>query len=179
MMEKLRRRVGDYFLNRKRKSLRRNSVPHALEAAKSALILCDLDDRNEFEAGESLLKHLLEIGLEVDLVAFTAKKELAENLIGDEHRHYFTKKDVNYFYQPSAPSLLRMLRKGHGILFDLNLGDSFPLTFVRAASNAEFKVGLKRKDKIQDLDFMIELTEGDGVHQLIKHITEYLNIFKK
>ena len=59
MMEKLRRRVGDYFLNRKRKSLRRNSVPHALEAAKSALILCDLDDRNEFEAGESLLKHLL------------------------------------------------------------------------------------------------------------------------
>jgi hypothetical protein len=179
MMEGLRKQVGNYFLERKRKSLKRNSEPSDLESAKSAMILCNMDDRNEMEGGEALLKFLLNKGMQVDLVAYTSKKELPENLIGDEHRHYFTRKDQSFFYQPNPPALLRLIRKGHDILFDLNMGDSFPLTFVLASSNAKFKVGRKRKDKIRDLDFMIELKEGDGVHQLIKHITEYLNIFRK
>ncbi len=179
MIKSLRERVGWYLLNRRRSATKREVKPQSIEKVKSALILASLDERDEAEAAEVLLKDLLKSGVDADLLCYTFKNKLEDHIFGDEHRIYLTRKDLNWFFIPTYPAIPRLVKKGHDILIDLNLKMSFPLTFALAASNAQFKVGQKVKDKEIFLDFMIELKEGDGVHQLVAHLDNYLKLFDK
>ncbi len=181
MITTIRRKAGAYILNRNLKQNKRGVRPISLKEVQSVLIISDMDRADHFKACLDYEKFLRrEEGVrQVDILAYTDKKQIPDDLIANQNHFFLCRKDLNWFYSPISKDIVKLLKSKHQLLIDASFEEKFPLNFALAVSNASFKVGKKEEYHEKYLDFMVDLKNDSDIHALFSQLNHFLNMFSR
>ena len=112
-------------------------------------------------------------------VWYNRKNKNPENRFRLLRRRFFCFKDINAHLRPISPSVQNFIETPFDILIDTSVLEDKSIRFVTTLSNAKFKVGYTQLPYAKNLDFTINLPEGETVRELIKNIDRYLHIINK
>ena len=92
---------------------------------------------------------------------------------------YFVKKDLNWKLKTLIPEVENFIQTPFDILIDTTVKEDEVLRFIVRKSQSTFKVGASGLKDSSDLDFTINLKEGEGLRQLMKGLDNYLHLINK
>lgn len=87
----------------------------------------------------------------------------------------FTNRDLDVFYRPKRRIIEIFNSLKTEYLIDLNLTDSFPLTYLAGISGANLRSGKESALRMPYYDFLIQEKKAD-LQEFIRHLVKYLKI---
>lgn len=174
MLKSVRKILHRQRLHSKLKSV---SVAHhaiAMDEAKRIGILFDAtsgDDRQEIENFADLLrshdKKVLVLGF------------IDSNYTHDIHNYLvFTKKNLNWYLEPSGDQVNRFLDEPLDILINAYSRECLPLEYISALSHAKCRVGIYHEEKTYSYDLMINMNREADLGFFLNQITHFLNLIR-
>ncbi len=146
-----------------------------LSAAEKIGILYEASEQRQFDIVRRLMQVLQTKIPYVRSLGFVDSKELADFHIQPLEYSFFCRRDLNWYGLPSELAVSEFVNAGFDILLCLNIEEKIPLTYVMAASDAGFKVGLYSEQNAKILDVMLRLNEENlDMEELSKQIIYYL-----
>lgn len=172
----LRTMIGTYFLKTVIRSHYRKPKVSGFREAGNIGILFEASSEEDMELLRKYARYLKEERKKYHLLGFVDKNKVPDNLKDSVDMTFFCKKDLNWHLKPAGGNATRFLSMDFDILIDLSSGDSIPLRYICAMSDARFKVG-RMSDKGRDIyDMMISLGEDVVLREQFKQIDHYLNM---
>ncbi|NMB72848.1 MAG: hypothetical protein GYA22_11945 [Bacteroidales bacterium] len=175
--EKWRYGIGESILKKRLKNITRTPVTCNLNQAKNVGILFDATLLEQFDPVRTFIASLQDKGIQVQVIGYVNDKKIHESYLLRRSFHFFSKKELTWFYKPTPVYIDEFIRKPFDILLCLYLKDYFPLRYITALSNAHFKVGLFSPANTY-LDFMIDMGNNCFPDMLIDQIKTYVGDLK-
>jgi hypothetical protein len=175
ILKKIRRKAGNYILNRKLKKTKRLKKLIGFESAKTVGVLFKTLNLQEFESIKQFLLYLNNLGIQVYALGFIDHKKIPDFYMLTKGLNYFTRKELNMYFIPKAITVDEFLYKQFDILVDLSVDDNFPLGYISNLSKARLKIG-KMKNNRDCFDLMIDNSKNNTVSALIDHIKYYTEV---
>ena len=168
------------MLNRDWRRSKRKVKASNLSRSNKVGILFTPKDEATFKKVRNLQRKLKEEGIrEVHLLGYVDLKEIPAYLPPKGDIEYFTKKELNWFFRPTASTARSFINKEFEILLDLTMEDNLPLQFVLAFSKARMKAGQRSALRSRFLDLSLETKKDDSLDHLIGQLRHYLNMINK
>ena len=134
--------LGEFLLKRKKSKLTREVYFKNLESTKTALIIYDCTDKAQSQKVRDFIRYFKEERLQVDSIGYFSKLGKNVSKPADENNfYYYDRKDLNAYKFPKRQELIKLIKKQHDLMIDLNLKANFSLKVLSSLSNAKFKVG--------------------------------------
>ncbi len=176
LTDNLRRKVGQFDLNRVSKSKRQRKGASLSEASSIALLYADVDE-SHFNQIKSLVKSLhTEHGIQrVCAMGFVDKKakKTPEYQTQKLEYMYFTKSDLTWKMKPKA-GMMNFVNEQFDIIIDLSMKPVLPLQFLLKSSLAHMKVGSSLSESDDHLDLILELDKNASLGEYWRQAIFYL-----
>ncbi len=165
------------LIRRRLKKRPRKKEFHNLKTAKTAGILFDTTENENYFWANKLRKDLLNRGITVQLVAWLNKGKLPNYKIGSNVLFY-THRDATWAGKPRNKDLQKFTNETFDLLFVLSNSNHIAFRRMAILSQACCKLGATSAQN-NDLDFMIEHKDSEPIESLIENIWTYLNTIKR
>ncbi len=169
LIEKIRTRFHQYFLNKELVDIKHKRSSVHLPTAKTVGILFDGTSPEERESVLSYAKGLEKEGKKVRLLAFVDQKENGEELPFT----YFDRKKLDWALRPICQEVKAFEEFTFDLLLNLTQKAVAPLDYIAARSRARFRVG-PFTGRLHSYDLMLDCKEGRGLEHFIKQVVTYL-----
>ena len=144
---------------------------------KNIGIVCDASNRENFASIAGFNQKMQERNIEVKILGYYPGKNLPNDYTAIRYMTFFSRKDINFFYQPVASEINNFINYRFDILIDVNFKKLFPLRCIASLSNASFKVGLLEPDNVHTpLDLMMEIVNPVDVEDYLHQVLHYLEM---
>lgn len=140
---------------------------------KSVAIILNHDEFHDFEVFKNYLKELNLNAPKHKIIAFSADKN-SEHSTWDT---YFNPKDFGWRGKILNPDLETFINRNFDVLISYYKEDVLELNLIAAASKANFKVGISRRDE-RMYDLIIDVSP-DEISTFKNELKKYLNILNK
>lgn len=160
-------RIAKRILDSRLSSVKREKQVYNLDTAKTAGVLWMMDQKESFE---KIQDRLSKEGIKItDLCYFPLRKAIIPEGING-----FTRKQTNYWTEiPSAEMVNHFIHQKFDILIDLTVHKYFPLVYIAALSEANFKIGYTGNAQ-NYFDLNIDFQTQPDAEQLADQIIYYL-----
>jgi hypothetical protein len=169
----VKRKAGEFFLEKELKIFIRNRGFKGFESAQSIGVIFNASNNDDFDLVKKYVKYLRESQKRVKALGYFNLKEVPEMKYSKIEYDFFANKDLNWHLQPACEQAQKFINEEYDILIDLNLDDDFPLKYISSLSKAKFKIG-KYLDNNITYDLMIAVEENKGIKYFLKHLDHYL-----
>ncbi len=176
-LKKIGHKIGNIILARKIKHLSRKKQFHTLDNVKTVAILFDARSETKFKEAKNFISALSEKGTQVFALGFVEKQETIGNYLYKKDVDFFSINKVKWTGVPESPSAYRFISRKVNMLIDLTLTDYFPVKYIFALSQAEFKVSGLEQDT--NADFIIKLGKNNNAKYFWEQLNHYLTTIKK
>jgi hypothetical protein len=173
LIQNTRKQFGKYLLKKQLYFFSRNRYFSSFEKAETIGILFNATDKEEFDLTKKYIKYLRGLKKKVKSIGYYSTVHVPDTAYSKIEYDFFTVKDLNWYLRPTKVFVDNFIEEEFDILIDLNLKDDFPLFYISSLSKAKFKIG-RLTDNIDLYDLMIEVEEGTGIKQFLKHVDHYL-----
>lgn len=174
-LDQIKQKIGRTILNKNLKSHDRNKVFHTFKTARTAGILFDATDHQNYETARAFAKYLTENKIRIFGLGFADSKEVMSFYQYYTGFNFFTIKDSNWQGVPSNHNINDFIKEPLDILIDLHLSENFPLEYINSMSKASFKIG-PYNEKANHYDFMIDISTNPTAEFLCEQVKHYLSI---
>jgi len=174
---KIRSSQGEKRLAKKLKALVRQKQTHNFNTAKSAGIIFDAGNPDDFMKVREFSKYLSGFDIECSILGYANADIVPTDVLFRDNVTVFCNKDLDFFFRPANPDALGFMAKKFDMLFEFSLKDYFPLRYISSLSPSAFKVG-KYSENNLNLDFMIDIHSQPSLEFLIEQIKTYISILK-
>lgn len=154
----------------------RNKIPVSIDNATSVGILYMLKDESEYNIVSELTKKLQTQGKKVQVMGMYSLNRVPVYYIPKLSYDLIMKKDIDFFFRPSAEFVTRFIRESFDLLIDLSNPDEFTLHYIANLSRAKFKIGKRIDDKQMPYDLMIDSALEMPTDKYIDQVVYYLSI---
>jgi hypothetical protein len=175
LFKKIRIKVGNYFLNRRLRHLKRKRQLLGFEASSTVGVLFKTDNLLDFESVRKFLLYLHEKQNQVFAIGFIDNKKIPDYFLMKKGFNFFTRKELTFFFIPKSKVVDDFLEKQFDILIDLSTDNSFPLQYISSMSRSKFKIG-RSANGSKCFDLMIDTEKNNKVDFLVEHIKHYTAI---
>jgi hypothetical protein len=157
--------------------IKRYKTVHNFETAKSAGILFQCTEDNDFEVIRDFRKYLEKRQIETLIAGFVNAKQIPDFFLLRQGFNCFCLKDLNWIYIPDIPVAGEFLKKEFDLMFDLSLNFRFPIHYLASMSKAHYKIG--RLSTETNYDLMIDISKENKLAYFTGQIIHYLNIIHR
>lgn len=178
MIYNYKKKLGEFFLKREFRNLKRNKRNFSLDSALSIGILYEYKNDEDFKVIEDLIHKLQALKKEVKVLAFIDGNNMLEYIPQKLSVDFFQKQDLNWFLSPKSTYLKSFINTNFDILIDLNVNKSFPLKYVSAISKSSYKVGIYDEDMKEILDLLVKPKKDSDLKKMIEEILHFLKLLK-
>jgi len=183
-LQKIRTRIGYYFLNKGISSLSRNKKLVNINSAGSVGVLFELTDESVYYSIQKYFQKLQEKKIKVKALGFASNKHVTNHFLPVLAFDFFDGKQLNWFYIPKATCVQDFMDADFDICINIASENVFPLKYIAGLSNARLKVGAYGKDmpgqKYKELssiyDIMLLAEENHNQIVFLDQIHDYLTI---
>jgi hypothetical protein len=169
-LEKMRRRLFEYFLKKEIQNKRVTRSSLGLEKARNIGILFEATSLDEKQIITRYAAKLKKEGKQVTLLAFFNSKQESENFPFD----HFNKKGLDFFYRPKTEEVKRFMQSNFDLLISTNVRNLLPLHYITAASSARFRIG-PVTDRLESYDMMIDTKKPEDVAYFLQQMEYFIN----
>ena len=175
MLNNLRHKIAEYFLNSEIKNSERNREVHNIRSARRVGVIYDATNRETYETVKKFIHYLKEERKQVSTLGFIDTKDENQLITPKLEYDFFSRIDLNWLNRPNKLEVDNFIEERFDILIDLNTSNCFPLKYICALSKAKFKVG-KFGVENRLYDFMVNIEEGVSFKQFIVQLRHYLKM---
>ncbi len=172
-MAKLRERIGKEILMRKKRGSHREIRVHNFKTAKSAVLLFETSNSESFKVIKEFQKFLEGEKIKCSTFGYVPQKEIPQELLFQKNYAFITRKNLNWYLNPSGEVAELFYAANPDLLIDFTLDFPVELQFLVQLSNAHFKVGCFTEEP-NDYDLMISLTENREIGFLAEQFKKYI-----
>ncbi|MBC8004048.1 MAG: hypothetical protein H7X84_01130 [Verrucomicrobia bacterium] len=160
-------RIARQILDSKLSSVARDKRVYNLDTATSAGVLWTIDQKESFEKVDEQLR---KAGIKTTGLCYSPH---GKSLIPQEING-FSKKQINYWTEiPKSELVEDFIHQKFDLLIDLTMQKYFPLVYVTALSEANFKIGTAGSSQ-NYFDLNIDFQTSPDTAQLADQILYYL-----
>lgn len=178
VLDNIKRKLSDFSYSRLQSPIREVKAIN-IKNAQTVGIVYRGDDEDAKELVERYVKFLKDYNIKCKTIGYFDADELPRYVTPKLEYDYFVKKDLNWKLESTSSDVENFIQKEFDILIDTTVKEDEVLRFVIKASKAKFKVGGAGFKNVDDLDFTINLKEGEGLRQLMKGLDNYLHLINK
>lgn len=178
VLDNIKRKLSDFSFQREN-SPNREVRAINIKKAQTVGIVYRGDDDEAKELVERYVKFLRDYGVKCKTLGYYDADELPRYVTPKLEYDYFVKKDLNWKLETLIPEVENFIQTPFDILIDTTVLEDEVLRFVVRKSQSTFKVGGAGLKDASDLDFTINLQEGEGLRQLMKGLDNYLHLINK
>jgi len=175
-LEKLRRNIGLFFLNRKAHSITRQRKIHNFSTAQKAGIIFSCHSEEDFQAVKEFKKYLEEKNINTSVLGFINDKKIPDHFLLRTGFNFFCLNNLDWYFRPSNQYIHDFILKNFNILFDLSVIDYFPVHYISLLSPAEYKVG--KLTMTDQYDLMIDIKQNEHLPFFIEQVKHYMNLIE-
>jgi hypothetical protein len=180
LVNRIKKKVGTYFLKNEGDSVRRRKGSSFATATDVALLYEDSSE-DFFKKVKNYVRYLHEEHGVKKVMAFGFIDTDQKNVpIWHSHKlefEYFTREDLNWHLKPSREVKV-FTECDYDILIDLTTHDCVPLKYVVANSKAKMKVGRMGGVGEDYYDFLIDIKPNESLDTYINQVNFYLTNMK-
>jgi len=184
LLQKIRFKVGYYFLHKGIASLVRNKKLVNINTAGSVGILFELTDESVYYSIQKYFQKLQERKIKVKALGYASNKLVTNQFLPVLSFDFFDSRQLNWFYIPKATCVQDFVETDFDICINIASENVFPLKFIAGISRSRLKVGAYEKEmpgqKYKELAaiYDIMLLSGENHDQIafLEQIHEYLTI---
>jgi len=178
-LNKIRRVVGQYLLQKKLANIQRERGVFNLDTAQTVGILFEVDSFDDCQEVYNFYTYLKRLKKRITVVGFVEKKEYANFIIDRLDFHYFNNKERNWFLVPNNRHVNDFVKAGFDVVINMSKTEACSLKYIAGVCNAKFKVGRYNTNDVALYDLMISENEKSEINEYIHHVKHYLNIINK
>ena len=180
LFKNIRLSIAKRSLRNKSRKLRRRKSFCNIKSARKIGVVWDASNADDFQVIASFQQRMAEREIGVEVIGYYPGKVLPDRYTAVRYLACLKKGDLNMFYIPDNMETTSFINKPYNILLDLNRNSYFPLTFISALSQAEFKVGLYKDSKSEEIfDLLIETEKGRNLEYRLEQAVLYLEMINK
>jgi hypothetical protein len=177
-IEKIKRSVANYILNKKLGKLNREKKLVNLHSARTIGILYNVNSQTTFQIVKTLVKELTSRQRQVMAIGFVNRKSIPNYCIAANSGYHFNLRDLNWYGAPKNDYIHEFINKEFDILIDLSLDDVFVFKYISGLSRSKFKVGRHNDNYLDCFDLMIKMESTTTLEAFIEQVTHYLVVIK-
>lgn len=178
MIRSLKNKLSDYHFDRL-PQITREIIACNITKAKSVGIIYFADNEEDTTLVKRYTNHLKTYDIKVNSLGYFRAKDLHRDIVTKLGMDYFCFKDINAHLRPISSTVQNFIEKPFDILIDTSVVEDKSIRFVTCLSKSKFKVGYTKLPYAKNLDFSINLPEGETTRELLKNIDRYLHIINK
>jgi hypothetical protein len=178
VFQRLRIRIGRYYLVREQARTERTLRLKNLEQAKKIGILYSLDDVPDYDKISRFVSELQHEHKDVKALGFVKNKALVNRFLPKLSFDFFSKRDVSLFYKPLHNKLRDFIDKEFDLLIDLSIHENFPLKYIAGLSHSLCKIGRFSEENVSYYDLMIDIKPSSTLEDYLGQIRHYLTVIK-
>jgi hypothetical protein len=175
-LEKFRKNIGHYFLNRKAHSVTRHRKIHNFSTARKAGIIFSCQSEEDFQAVKDFKKYLEEKNIDTSVLGYINDKKIPDHFLLRAGFNFFCLKNLDWYYRPANRNIDDFILNNFNILFDFSVNDHFPVQYISLLSPAEYKVG--RLTGTDQYDLMIDIKKNRHLPFFIEQVKHYMNLIE-
>jgi hypothetical protein len=175
-LEKLRKNLGLFFLNKKARAVNRHRKIYNFSTAQKAGIIFSCQNEEDFQAVKEFKKYLEEKNIDTYVLGFINDKKIPDHLLLRTGFNFFCLKNLDWYYRPANGYIHDFILKNFNILFDFSVNDHFPVHYISLLSPAEYKVG--RLTGTDQYDLMIDIKQNKHLPFFIEQVKHYINLIE-
>ncbi len=179
LLQAFKNKIGNYFLSKEVSLVSRNKMFVNLGDAKTIGIVFNASEKEQFELVKKYINYLKDLKKRVKAIGFFNSVETPLMTYSKLEYDFFSLKDLNWYNTPKNVYVSNFIEDQFDILIDLNMHDSFPLTYISTLSRAKFKVGKKSSGDHSIFDLMLEIDSSKSLKYFMRNLDEYLFVINK
>lgn len=181
LLRSLREKIGNYFLSKEVKQLKRQPQVLNIAEANTIGIIFNCHNETTLTLVNKYVKMLREeIGVfNLKILAYFDEKEFPTYLDENKLIQSFGHQNLNWQLLPNGEKVEDFLKNDFDILIDLSVKDILPIKAITARAKAKMKVGKQIDSKTNLLDLMVNVSDSESVPDLIEQITHFLKMINK
>ena len=121
-LEKLRTRIGNYFLGKEVTKINHPRTILNMKEAKTIGLVFSCDNTEDMELVKKYDNYLKEMGKKVKAIGYIAAKDPEPNKSWWPGQEYITRKEINWYYKPEEQFIANFVKEPFDLLIDMNLG---------------------------------------------------------
>ncbi len=174
MVQWIRKKLYDYFLKKElRHHKPKRSIINFAEAKEIAIIL-DATDPTITKIVNQFADSLRTPYRKVSLLGFYDYPKPAINL----NFPHFYKKQLNFYLEPQGYQVEEFIDKRYDVLVNAFLNESPPLEYIAALSQARYRIGPYKANKLHCSDVMIDIKDLNDLSFYLDQVKHYLYMIK-
>lgn len=178
-LEKLRTRIGNYFLGKEVTKINHPRTILNMKEAKTIGLVFSCDNTEDMELVKKYDNYLKEMGKKVKAIGYIAAKDPEPSKSWWPGQEYITRKEINWYYKPEEQFIANFVKEPFDLLIDMNLGRKLPVMFVTASSKAKCRVGRYTEKYMSLYDVMIETDETKNLKYFLRNVDTYMDMLNK
>ncbi len=179
MIAFLEKSIGRWILKKGVDKDRRTPVALNISDMKSALLVFDITNQNDFFYIQEFQKKLKLEGFEkVELIGFSLEKELP-SFVDSKLVQVLGKKDVSLLGIPSDEFVQSLFQKKMDLLVDCTSENSLPTDYLMALANAKTKVGAPSQINEYIFDLLIDGNRKENFGVYVKNVIHFLKMINR
>ncbi len=174
-MAGIRENIGKRVLKNKLKGVKRETLVHNFETAKSAVILFDAQKKDAFKIIWEFRGFLKDHEIDCTIYGYVNQKEIPPDMLFWKDLHIINKSNLNWYLQPKGENVELFRKEDPDMLIDFNTNHRLEIQFLVQLSPARFKIGCYTEE-MNDYDLMINLPGEVDMAYLSEQIKHYVSI---
>jgi hypothetical protein len=171
--------IGKRMLQKEVAGIQRNRGLFNLATSKTAGILYEASNGEDYELIKKYVGYLKEYGIKVKTIGYFSKKEIPQFTFSKLDYEFFTKKELSWYCKPLTSFTDQFVQQEFDLLIDLNIYAHFPLKYLASISKAKFKIGRLNEDNKITHDMMIEIDSEKNLKYFLRQVDIYLQMINK
>ena len=174
-VKKIRAYFYRFFLRKKIQNLKVEREIVNMQNAQTIGILYEATNPASNVIVNNFCKLLRQHNKEITMLGYVDDKN-NETIFGEL---LINKKNLTWHLQPVHAEVDRFIEKRFDILINAFIGESLPLQYIAALSNAKFRVGQFIQNSTHCYELMINIDKKLELEYLLEQIAHFLNIINK
>jgi hypothetical protein len=179
VIQKVRKSIRYYFLQRHMARRGRNKMVMGLDEAKKVGIVFDASEAADYRLIANYVKTLQDMGKKVQCLGYVQQNKLPGYLLHQVNWTFCQNKDFAWNFNMKTNLMNQFADEQLDILIDLSRSDLFYTKYISGVSNAKYKVGRFNPEQIDIFDLLMQVPDDANLQELMTHIIHYLKIIKK
>ena len=171
-------RISNYILRKEVLKVKTSPKLIELSRAKKIALLFDAHDSQSIIEIKYLLKYLLKLNIDVDVLGFVNKKKYTEDHISTLHINYFNLTNMSFLGFPKSKKTISLLNKEYDFLINLSLYNSFPTKYLAFTAKSHYRIGSDTLDNELNYDLVFKL-KIKTLRYFIKNVIHYLELIDR
>lgn len=174
-LSRIKRTLYRYYLKRKESKLDIIRKPLGLAEAQKIGFLFNASDPSNYVLVNKYVKQLKDADKRVEILGYFDFKHME----GDVSYMHFSKKDLNFYWQPRDNISDYFIKKEFDILINAYTRECLPLEYISTLSHARYRVAMFQETKPNIADFHIKLKSKEPqLSQLLEETEHFLTMIK-